>query len=177
MCRKLCVVVLVALFATVSVSAEPMRLGVGVDLSVVDAAWTNSMQCRVDITCTIGAGFGLRIPFSASVERDDMRTWLLDTGLFLDYHPWGSGPFIAVSIAQVGIIVGRSRPKNNIQFLNEVILGWTQPIVGGLYVEPALVVRDPSSCFAYEYETVRDLFPSQGALRFSMVVGWAFSIG
>lgn len=155
-------------------ASDAVVLGIGVDTSVVDAAWTKHIQARMDFTVGFSPEFGIRIPLTVCANQNRDAVVLFDFGLFLDYHPWGEGPFVSVSLVQIGILAGRDRPMDSVFFLNEVLLGWTWHVYKGLYLEPALVVRDPSGVFEDEYDAVRAQLPGMRPFRFSLTVGWDF---
>ncbi len=152
----------------------PTSIGIGADVSVVDAIWTGTLQARISVTVDISSQFGVRFPLTCCMDRSDPSLWFLDTGIFLDHHPWGDGPFISVALAQCGGFVGRNRPERSLYFLNEVLLGWTWRIGAGARIEPTLIIRDPSGGFEDEYAAIRDQLPACNAIRFSLTVGWEF---
>ena len=154
--------------------SDGIVLGLGLDASVLDAAWTKQVQARMTFNLRLSPGFGLRLPLTFCMNRGDVSIMLFDFGIFLDYHPWGEGPFISVALVQFGLLAGRDRPGEPLHFLNEVLLGWTWHVYEGLYIEPALVIRDPSGGFEAEYDAVRELLPGIRPLRFSLTIGWDF---
>lgn len=159
---------------TMKIDNEGIVLGFGVDTSILDAAWTKQIQARMNLNLRLSPEFGLRLPLTFCMNRGDTNVMLFDFGIFLDYHPWGEGPFIAVALVQLGMMAGRDRPEEPLHFLNEVVLGWTWHVYKGLYIEPALIIRDPSGGFEVEYEAIRELLPGVRPLRFSLTIGWDF---
>ncbi len=183
--KRIIVLISMALFSMVAIGASAdgqtgmsgsgdIVLGVGLDASMLDAIWTKQLQARMTFNLRLSPGFGLRLPLTFCMNRGDVSVMLFDFGVFLDYHPWGEGPFISVALVQLGMLAGRERPAEPLHFLNEVLLGWTWHVYEGLYIEPALIIRDPSGGFEVEYAAIRELLPGIRPLRFSLTIGWDF---
>lgn len=168
----LATVMMLALFS--AGAKEGSSLSVCLDIRSFDALFLPTLQAEAVVRLHLDEEFSLRIPLSLTSDLlyNEARLW--ETGLFLDYHPFGNGAYLSVSLLQIGIFSGADKPEGGILYLNEVAFGYTWRIGKALYLEPRLSVRDPSGVFEDEYELVSRTFPDRSKFRFSVLFGWEF---
>jgi hypothetical protein len=145
---------------------------VSADAAGLDGLWADVGQFRIDTGLRLPEGFGFRIPVTLAVDLSYGEVNLADFGLFLDYRPLESGPFLSFSLAQLGMFFGRDSPRNVWLCLNEAAVGYTWRFASGWFLEPRVIVRDPTGTFEKEYEEIRDVFPEYSRFRFSLSLGW-----
>lgn len=148
-------------------------LSLAVDLRALDALLP-TLQTKAELRLGLGDEFALRIPLSltSDLQYNEVRLW--ESGLFLDYYPFRGGLCLSVSLVQIGIFSGPDKPDAGILYLNEVGFGYTWHITKSLYLEPRLVVCDPSGVFESEYAQVDRTFPDRSKFRISLLFGWEF---
>lgn len=174
--RKVSVILLVCLFMLPVFSSDAVesygKLGVSVDLACVQDVILGGrdFNATMDLRAGLSDRFQVRVPVSATVNGSSM---MLEAGLGLFYYPWSSGPFLGLSLFQAGFTSGCADLDNMVS-LNEVSLGWTFRFGPGLFVEPSLVVRDPSGTFTDEYSSLKGTFPCYTTYRFRLQFGWYF---
>ena len=151
---------------------EESSLAIGLDLRALDALLLPTLQAEAELRLNINAEFSLRIPFSltSDLSYNDVHLWEL--GFFLDYHPFKNGLYLSVSLIQVGLFTGFDKPESSMLYLNEVAFGYIWHITKTLYLEPRLVIADPSGVFASEYEAVMRTFPDRSKFRIFFLFGW-----
>ncbi len=99
--------------------------------------------------------------------------YMFEFGALLVYYPWEKGPFMGLSLFQIGLTGDNSLLENLIN-LNEVVFGWTFDLGHGLLLEPSVSIRDPSGTFSDEYSKIKGVFPCYGTFRFRLSFGWLF---
>ena len=149
-------------------------LSLALDLRGLDALFLPTMQTKAELAMAINAEFSLRIPVSLTRDLlyNDVNLW--EVGLFLDYHPFQNGVYLSVSLVQMGIFTGLDKPETDTLYLNEVAFGLTWHITNNLYLEPRLVIADPSGVFETEYDLVMRTFPDRSKFRIFFLFGWEF---
>ena len=168
----LATVMMLALFS--AGAKEGSSLSVCLDIRSFDALFLPTLQAESVVRLHLDEEFSLRIPLSLTSDLLYNEARLCETALFLDYHPFGNGASLSVSLLQIGIFSGADKPEGGILYLNEVAFGYTWRIGKALYLEPRLSVRDPSGVFEDEYELVSRTFPDRSKFRFSVLFGWEF---
>lgn len=155
-------------------ASEGSTLSLGGDLRGVDALFLDTLQARAEVRLRINDEFSFHIPctFTADLRYNDIKLW--EFGLFLDYHPFHNGFFLSVSLVQVGLFSGFDKGDEPLQYLNEVAFGYTWQVTPSLYLEPKLIVRDPSGVFKAEYALIQRYLPDYGQFRLFLLVGWEF---
>ncbi len=129
-----------------------------------------SFQVSFDLRANVSEAFQLRIPLAVSVSK---ASFLGEAGIMLVYFPWEKGPFMGLSMLQIALT--RNCPDlQNLVNLNEVIFGWSFEFGPGLFVEPALSIRDPSGTFSDEYSLIKGTFPCYTTFRGRVSFGWYF---
>ena len=148
------------------------RMGFGADLASVQDVFLGqgSYQVALDIRTMVSEEFQIRIPMAVSFLR---TSFMFEGGIVLAYYPWRTGPFMALSVFQMGFTDGCSNLENMVN-LNEVQIGWTFEFGPGLFVEPSLAVRDPSGTFSDEYSRLKGTFPCYTTFRGKLSFGWWF---
>ena len=129
-----------------------------------------SYQVSVDVRAMVSDKFQLRIPMSVTVNK---TSFLGEVGVALVYFPWERGPFLGLSMFQVGL-TQNCTDLDSVVNLNEVIFGWSFEFGPGLFIEPAIVVRDPSGTFSDEYSKIKGSFPCYTTFRGRLSFGWYF---
>ena len=148
------------------------NLGCAFDCAVVQDPFFNkgSFQITGDIRFLFLDEFELRLPLGFSYGGN---SGMFETGAVLVYYPWEKGLFMGLSLLQMGFSYG-SNVLESIVNLNEVLLGWTFDLGYGLFLEPALSIRDPSGTFTNEYSKIKGVFPCYTTFRFRLSFGWFF---
>jgi len=152
------------------------NLGFALDCAVVQDPFLNkgSLQFSGDIRLFVLDGFELRLPLGFSYSKGSGKgSGFFETGALLVYYPWDSGPFMGLSLFQMGFSYGNETLESIVN-LNEVLLGWTFNLGSGLFLEPALVIRDPSGTFTNEYSKIKGVFPCYKTFRLRLSFGWFF---
>lgn len=171
------------------------NLGLAFDCAVVQDFFLTkgSFQLSGDFRVFAFDGFELRLPVGFSYSAGASGTAkgsssgssgvsssgaadgssMFELGAFLVYYPWETGPFMGLSLFQVGVTNGEGLLENLVN-LNEVLFGWTFDLGHGLFIEPALCIRDPSGTFQDEYSRIKGVFPCYGTFRFKLSFGWLF---
>ncbi len=129
-----------------------------------------SFQLSLDLRVMVYDEFQVRIPVALSVNGTSL---LCETGIILVYYPWQTGPFMGLSIFQAGFSHGDEVLEKLVN-LNEVLLGWSFEFGPGLFIEPCLVIRDPSGTFSDEYSALKGAFPCYRMFRGRLSFGWYF---
>jgi hypothetical protein len=144
------------------------------DASSLDSVWNECLQARLDLGLRFSSGFGVRFPLTLLSDTSYSDVTLLDFGLFLDYHPFSDGFFVSVSLIQMGMYFGMDKPAQQNPYLNEVAFGYTWHISQRFFLEPRLLIRDPSGVFQSEYDSISGMFPDYSQVRFSVSLGLDF---
>ena len=148
------------------------RMGLGADLASAQDIFLGeeSYQVSMDIRTMVSEEFQIRIPMAVSFLRTSL---MFEGGIVLAYYPWRTGPFMALSVFQMGFTSGCGSLENMVN-LNEVQIGWTFEFGPGLFIEPSLAVRDPSGTFSDEYSRLKGTFPCYTTFRGKLSFGWWF---
>jgi hypothetical protein len=172
--KKTVCLVLLVLSVSFLWAQEEMIPYVSVDASSLDSLWNNCLQTRLDLGLRFSSGFGIRFPFTFISDTSISEVSLLGVGLFLDYRPFYDGFFVSVSLFERGFFFGVDKPTEQDPYLNEVAFGYTWHVFSSLYLEPRILLRDPSGVFQSEYDSISEVFPDFTSVRFSISVGWDF---
>lgn len=177
---------LVFLIVGVLFCVEPCsnNLGFAFDCAAVQDLFLSkgSFQLSGDFRVFAFDGFELRLPvgFSFNYGSGGVETGgasgsvtMFEFGAMLVYYPWEKGPFMGLSLFQVGL-TGDNELLENLINLNEVVFGWTFDLGHGLLIEPSICIRDPSGTFLEEYSKIKGVFPCYGTFRFRLSFGWLF---
>lgn len=170
--KKYLLVAVLALNLFVVCAAEESSLSLGLDLRGLDALFVPTLQTQAEVRLSLNDEFSLRVPLSLTSDLlyNEVRLW--EFGLFLDYHPFRGGLYLSVSLLQMGIFSGFDKPEESILYLNEVAFGYIWHITKSVYLEPRLVIADPSGVFESEYAHVMRTFPDRSKFRISLLFGW-----
>lgn len=175
--RQLLVMLFLSLFCC---SAEPVDspsidFHLFADAASLDSVWAPHLALRAGVGATLSGGVTVKLPISFLADYTGGDEMLLDIGLNLVYHPWITGPFISLSLAQVCLFIGAEAPDEPVQYLHEIAFGYTWRFAPSWYVEPSLLYRDPSDSFPESFSYINDLIPSYGKFRFCLEFGWVFA--
>ena len=170
--RKTVILILVFCFALPVGAFCSGRMGFGVDLASAQDIFLGqgSFQISMDIRTMVSDEFQIRIPAAVSFVNESL---MFEGGIELVYYPWRTGPFLALSVFQMGFTSGCGNLENMVN-LNEVQIGWTFEFGPGLFVEPGLAVRDPSGMFSDEYSRLKGTFPCYTTFRGKLSFGYWF---
>jgi len=148
------------------------RMGFSADLASIQDIFLGdgSFQLSLDLRMMVSEEFQIRIPFAFTMNE---ASFLGESGIVLVYYPWAEGPFMGLSVFQAGFSQG-SDILDNMVNLNEVLIGWSFEFGPGLFVEPCLVIRDPSGTFSDEYSSLKGAFPCYTTFRGRLNIGWYF---
>ena len=148
------------------------RMGAGVDLASVQDVFLGQGSCQIsmDLRTMVSDEFQIRIPMAVSFINS---SFMFEGGLVLAYYPWRDGPFLALSVFQMGFTDGCGNLENMVN-LNEVQIGWTFEFGPGFFIEPGLAVRDPSGTFSDEYSRLKGTFPCYTTFRGKLSFGYWF---
>ncbi len=170
--RKRLLIVLLVLAAVIFCLPAAGRMGFAIDLASAQDIFLGkgSFQVSADLRMMISEEFQLRIPVAFSMNR---TSFMGEVGVMLVYFPWERGPFMGLSMLQIGLT--RNCPDlQNVVNLNEVVFGWSFEFGPGLLVEPAISIRDPSGTFSDEYSLLKGTFPCYTTFRGRLGFGWYF---
>lgn len=148
------------------------KVGFSVDLASAQDLFLGkgSYHVAMDIRAMVSDEFQVRIPLACSINKTSLMG---EAGVQLIYYPWEKGPFLGLSMFQIGV-TSKCPDLDNVVNLNEVALGWTFEFGPGLFVEPSIVVRDPSGTFSDEYSRIKGTFPCYTTFRGRLSFGWYF---
>lgn len=167
-----CVLVLLILAMVLPGLCAIDKIGFSADVAVLQDIFLGkgSFQLSFDLRAKVSDEFQLRIPLAVSVNK---ASFFGEVGIMLVYFPWEKGPFMGLSMLQIGLT--RNCPDlQNLVNLNEVIFGWSFEFGPGLFVEPAISIRDPSGTFSDEYSLIKGTFPCYTTFRGKVGFGWYF---
>ncbi len=155
-------------------ATQESSLSLALDLRALDALVLPTMQTKAEVKMDISTEFSLRLPVSLTSDLiyNDVQLW--EFGLFLDYHPWNNGLYLSVSLIQMGLFTGLDKPEVSTLYLNEVAFGYTWQMTQSFYLEPRIVITDPSGVFESEYDLVMRTFPDRTKFRIFFLFGWEF---
>ncbi|MDD3903884.1 MAG: hypothetical protein PHO09_09430 [Sphaerochaeta sp.] len=171
--KILLVGMVVALLFSVQAQTKAVAF-LGADLCFLDVLYSDTLQARFDLGIRLSPEFSFRAPVNIVSDRVYSNVSLWETGLFLDYHPFESGLFFSVSLVQLALFSGEDRPLESSLYLNEMALGYTYHLWDHWFIEPKLIIRDPSGVFQNEYEQVEQILVEYAQFRFSLTFGWDF---
>ena len=167
-----CVLVILVLVMGVPGLWAIDKIGCSADVAAVQDIFLGrgSFQVSFDLRANVSDEFQLRVPLAVSVNK---ASFFGEAGIMLVYFPWEKGPFMGLSMLQIGLT--RNCPDlQNLVNLNEVIFGWSFEFGPGLFVEPAISIRDPSGTFSDEYSLIKGTFPCYTTFRGRVCFGWYF---
>lgn len=172
--KKVLLTIALALLVSSLWAEMDSTLSFALDLRSLDALFLPTLQAEAELRLEVTTEFSLRIPVSLTKDLlyNDISLW--EFGLFLDYHPCKNGVYLSISLFQVGIFGGFDKPDASMLSLNEVAFGYIWHITKSLYLEPRLVITDPSGVFETEYGLVMRTFPDRSQFRISFLFGWEF---
>lgn len=170
--KRILLVLCLSLLLSLLWAGEGSSISLSVDLRGLDALFLHTLQAKAELRVDINAEFSLRLPVSLTSDLlyNEVKLW--EFGLFLDYHPFRNGLYLSVSLIQMGIFSGYDKPETDTLYLNEVAFGYTWHITKHLYLEPRLVIADPSGVFEPEYAQVFRTFPDRSKFRIFFLFGW-----
>lgn len=173
------VFMLILLFLTIPVAASETESQVDLiltlDAASIDAVWDMHAIFRLGFEMRHQSGIGLKIPLSLTLDRSGGGEALLESAVKLLCLPWSAGPFICISLVRVCLFVGPYLPQERIHYLNELEFGYSWEFLPGWFVQPSILLRDPSNGFPESHAYIQGLIPSYGRLRFCMEFGWNFA--
>jgi hypothetical protein len=172
--KRVLLTIALALTLTTVWAEGGSTLSLGLDLRGLDALFLPTLQTEAELRLNINAEFSLRIPVSLTSDLLYNEVELWEFGLFLDYHPFRNALYLSVSLIQMGILSGFDKPETNILYLNEIAFGYTWHITKSLYLEPRIVITDPSGVFETEYDLVMRTFSDRSKFRIFFLFGWEF---
>ncbi|AEV30248.1 hypothetical protein SpiGrapes_2487 [Sphaerochaeta pleomorpha str. Grapes] len=172
--KKAIVTVLLVLILSCLYAEKSAVPYVSLDGSSIDFLWNDCLQTRIDLGVNFSSGFGISFPLTLLSDTTYSDVTLLDFGLFLNYRPFSDGFFVSVSLFQMGMYFGLDKPAQGNPYLNEVAFGYTWHVSSHLFLEPKLLIRDPSGVFQNEYDIISGVFPDYAPVRFSVSLGWDF---
>ncbi|MCQ2398290.1 MAG: hypothetical protein MJ052_03195 [Sphaerochaetaceae bacterium] len=138
---------------------------------------TNTYQIHADARCRIFNTFQLRLPVTAVITSGER---MYDIGLSFAFYPMSHGLFLGMSVVQFGIIRGSTQLEKTFYSLNEVFAGWTFLIgkkdsVKRFYLEPQIVIRDPSGVFSDAYSAIRGELAGYKNFRIRLCAGFVLN--
>lgn len=162
----------------------PFNLGAGhegiavaIDLCSLDSLAFDTAIIRLEASLEVTPEFSLSMPLTLTAERyrGGVQSW--ETGLFLQYHPLSWDAFLSLSLMQVALLANHPYEEEpQVQFLNEMAIGWQFQIPPSLIVKPSVVIKDPNRVLTEEYEELQSLFTRFPMVRFALLVGWTFPV-
>ena len=172
----LCVILLVVCTLAYSIhDQQNISLSVTYDVMTVDALWRDHVRFRFSGGLLFSEGIGFEIPITCIMDRSGGDEILFDFSLRLLVHPWGTGPFIGFSLAQMVVFTGAHVPHEPVHYFNESVFGYTWEFAPGWFVRPSIIYRDPAESAPESFAYVSGLVPSWSRLQFSLDVGWIFA--
>ena len=179
--RTLMLLVLACVFLSPLPSAindRSTQIHVFADTWSIDSVWMSHTGIRLGMGMSHPDGIGVELPVSLLIDRTGGGELLLDLALKLVCHPWGTGPFVAISMAQVCFFIGQYIPQDPVHYLNEIECGYTWNFYPGWFLRPSVIYRDPSNGFPESHTYIQALIPAFSKFQFCLNVGWIFaSIG
>ena len=173
--RLLCICILSCILIPLPAEGESVELYTTTDLAAVDALWQDHISFRASVGCILTDGVGLELPIVYTVDRSGGEEILMDIALKLMVFPWGSGPFISLSLTQACIFMGPFIPEDRVHYLNEIAIGYTWNVIPGWFIRPSVIYRDPSNNYGEDFAYIEALVPTRKKVRFCLEVGWLFA--
>lgn len=148
------------------------KMGFSLDAAAVQDVFLGqgSYQVCADLRAMVSDEFQIRVPLGVAFCNQSL---FFETGMQVVYYPWHEGPFMSLSLFQVGFS-SNCENLDNMVSLNEVLVGWTFEFGPGIFVEPSIAIRDPSGTFSSEYSDLKGTFPCYSSFRGRLAVGWYF---
>ena len=170
--RKTLILIIVICVALPAGAFCSGKMGFSADLASAQDIFLGqgSYQISLDFRTMVSDEFQIRIPMGVTLIG---TSFMAEGALMLVYYPWRTGPFLALSVFQMGF-TNQCPDLENLVNLNEVQIGWTFEFGPGLFVEPAIAVRDPSGTFSDEYSRLKGTFPCYTTFRGKLSFGWYF---
>ena len=134
-----------------------------------DLVFARSTQFCLGAELRLDRELSLRLVQTACVAGKEV---FAESGLFLVYHPYGTGPFVSLSLLHFGFEVGQKLLSQSLFSLNEVSLGWVWSFDEHLCLRAEAVFRDPSGAFREEYSIIRSGYRDYGTFRVRLALGW-----
>ena len=161
-------------FISGAIEDDSIDIHLFVDAWSIDSLWMEHTGIRLGLGMVHSSGIGMNLPVSLLIDRTGGGEVLLDIALKLVCHPWGTGPFVAISMAQVCFFIGSFIPQESLHYLNEIEFGYTWEFIPGWSVQPAVIYRDPSNGFPESFAYVQGLIPAFGKFQFCLNFNWKF---
>ncbi|MDD4011542.1 MAG: hypothetical protein PHI83_05310 [Sphaerochaetaceae bacterium] len=160
-----------ALILMTSLHAQEATVGIAVDSSaLVDLfRMDKGVQLDIEARCTITEDFSIRMPL---VFTFSSTSFLFDSGLFLVYYPWLTGPFAGFSMLQYGVT--DSLGSYRILALSEILVGYTLNLDQHWFLEASLTLRDPAGAYEEEYSLIKGVLPVYSTNRIRLLCGYEF---
>lgn len=164
-----------------------IALGFSADGGVVQdiVIGNSSFNISADLRCEISRSFEIRLPINYVWNQSG---GMADLGLNLHYYPFENlGLNIGLSLLQFGFTQpdtlfsnagtdNSSSSLKNTFTLSEMLIGWRFIFFNGMFLEPSLVIRNPSGTFTDDYNLLKDTFPCYKTFRFKVFTGMMFRI-
>lgn len=170
---KKIILLLLVLFTSFSVFA--FSFGIGADLGILQDVFikTGDYQVNADLRASFSDSYELRVPVSVDISSG---VYFAEAGVSFVYYPWQKGFFMGLSAVQIGYSINQRIYDKTLFNLNEVLLGWTLKLPFGFFIEPSLVIRDPSGTYADEYSAILGAWPNYKRFRPRVLAGWKYCI-
>lgn len=166
------VLLLIVLLPCLGLGRSCDRASIGADFGLLgDLVFENDIEASIAARVRVSDEFALKLPVTAVFGYESV---FLDTGIMLVYYPFGTGPFVSLSLLHFGFETRQRLLGDRIVSLNEVTLGWTWNFTSSWFLEAELTVRDPSGTFEDQYEMIRGAFSGYGTFRLRLLAGWNF---
>lgn len=140
----------------------------------VQGLWDDTLPLGLEVVADCGERFSFRIPLSFNTRLDGRDVSAFRWGVMVDYRPFDSGLFLSLGMFQSAYLFGSDKPQEDHLYLNEIAIGWRQKIGSWAFVEPKLVLSDPTGVFATERALWKQAMGEETDVRFSLVAGIAF---
>lgn len=167
--------ILLCLPFTVGAAESEISFYGAIDVMALDSLWRQHLSLRCSVGAMIADGIGVEFPASCIFDQSGGDEILLDFALKLLVHPWGHGPFIALSLTQLILFTGAHVPQEPIHYLNEIAFGYTWEFSSGWFVRPSLIYREPSDGAPESFAYVSTLVPTRKRLQLCVDVLWVFA--
>lgn len=173
--KFVCILILTCSMPPLAADGEAVDLYATVDTVAIDAIWRDHISLRFSVGSMIVDGVGIELPVAYTVDRSGGDEILLDIALKLMVYPWGSGPFMSLSLSQACMFIGSFVPEDSIHYLNEIGIGYTWEFSPRWFLRPSVIYRDPSNSLEEDFAYVEGLVPTRGKVQFCLEIGWLFA--
>ena len=146
-----------------------------IDIMAIDSLWREHITVRCSLGAMIADGIAIEFPASCIIDQSGGDEVLIDLALKLLVYPWGSGPFIALSLTQLILFTGMHVPQEPVHYLNEIAFGFSWEFSPGWFVRPSLIYREPSNGAPESFAYVSTLVPTRKRLQLCVDVLWVFA--